>query len=110
MPTVKVFAEKWRVHSKAQAVGTNFLFDGKEIYLDADARGVLFVSRASTAESLRSMCGSVRGAPECNKQRSPTAAPHVVQGTANSCFAVRSRILIEIGWDKRSRKTVPFWT
>lgn len=50
----------------------------------------IFVSSASIAESLRSRCGSVRGAPVCNSQTSPIAAPQVLQGTDNICFVVSS--------------------
>src|SRR6267154_493544 len=71
-------------------------------------RGFLFASIASTAESFRSTCGSVRGAPECSKQGSPGATPHVGQGTENHSFAVRSLFLILIQYGKTSRKTVPF--
>ena len=49
-----------------------------------------FVSTASAAESFRSRCGSVRGAPVCSSHTSPTAAPQVVQGTDNICFGVSS--------------------
>jgi hypothetical protein len=65
---------------------------------------------ASAAESLRSTCGSERGAPEFNKQRSPVATPHVGQGTENNCFTVRWLILIWICSDKTAGKTVPFRT
>jgi hypothetical protein len=58
----------------------------------------------STAESFRSTCGSVRGAPECSKQGSPGATPHVGQGTENHSFAVRSLFLILIQYGKTSRK------
>jgi hypothetical protein len=51
-----------------------------------------FVSTASAAESLRSRCGSLRGAPVCNSQAFPIAAPHVVQGTDNICFGVSSLV------------------
>jgi hypothetical protein len=68
----------------------------KAVYRVAVERGILLISTASTAESFRSMCGSVRGAPECSKQRSPTATPQVGQETANNCFAVKSLILIEV--------------
>jgi hypothetical protein len=49
-----------------------------------------FASAASAAESFRSRCGSVRGAPVCSSQASPTAAPQVVQGTDSICFGVSS--------------------
>jgi hypothetical protein len=51
-----------------------------------------FVSRASAAESFRSRCGSVRGAPVCSSQASPAAAPQVVQGTDNISFGVSSLV------------------
>jgi hypothetical protein len=82
----------------------------KGIYRRPGSRGILFVSIASAAESFRSTCGSERGAPECSKQCSPGATPHVGQGTENNCFAVRSLILIWIWCDKTSRKSVPFRT
>ena len=40
----------------------------------------------------------------------PAATPHVGQGTENNCFAVRLLVLIWIGCDKTSRRTVPFGT
>jgi hypothetical protein len=49
-----------------------------------------FVSTASAAESFRSRWGSVRGAPVCSSQTSPTAAAQVVQGTDNICLGVSS--------------------
>ena len=61
-------------------------------------------------ENFRSTCGSERGAPECSKQGSPGATPHVGQGTENNCFAVRSLFLIWIRCDKTSRKSVPYST
>jgi hypothetical protein len=51
-----------------------------------------FVSAASVAESFRSRWGSVRGAPVCNSQASPIAAPQVIQGTDNICFGVSSLV------------------
>ncbi len=60
--------------------------------------------------SFRSTCASLRRPPECNKQRMPAATPHVGQGTENNCFAVRLLVLIWIGCDKTSRKTVSFRT
>jgi hypothetical protein len=53
-----------------------------------------FSSTASAAESFRSRCGSVRGAPVCSSQGSLAAAPQVVQGTANICFGVSSLVFI----------------
>ena len=52
----------------------------------------IFVSTASAAESFRSRCGSVRGAPVCSSQISPIAAPQVLQGTDNICFGVSSLV------------------
>lgn len=80
------------------------------IYQPLGSRRILFCSIASAAESLRSTCGSERGAPEFNKQRSPVATPHVGQGTENNCFTVRWLILIWICSDKTAGKTVPFRT
>ncbi|MCU1317110.1 MAG: hypothetical protein JWN63_2432 [Candidatus Acidoferrum typicum] len=80
----------------------------KGIYGRRGPREILFVSIASTAESFRSTCGSVRKAPECSKQGSPGATPHVGQGTEDHCFAVKSLFLILIRYGKTSRKTVPF--
>jgi len=71
---------------------------------------ILFDSMASAAESLRSKCGSERRPPECNKQRSPEATPHVGQGTEDNCSGVRSRILIDIECDKKRRNSVQFGT
>src|SRR5260370_32609031 len=82
----------------------------ERIYGRPRPREFLFASIASTAESFRSTCGSVRGAPECSKQGSPGATPHVGQGTENHSFAVRSLFLILIQYGKTSRKTVPFST
>jgi len=45
---------------------------------------------ASMAANFRSKCGSLRGAPECNSQPSPAAAPHVGQGTEDTCSGVSS--------------------
>jgi hypothetical protein len=50
----------------------------------------VFFSWASAAESFRSRCGSVRGAPECSSQASPIIAPQVLQGTDNISFGVSS--------------------
>jgi hypothetical protein len=49
-----------------------------------------FASTDSAAESFRSRCGSVRGAPVCSSQASPIAAPQVVQRTDIICFGVSS--------------------
>jgi hypothetical protein len=51
-----------------------------------------FVSTASTAESFRSRCGSLRRAPVCSSQASPVAAPQVGQGTDKICFGVSSLV------------------
>jgi hypothetical protein len=48
------------------------------------------------AESFRSTCGSERGLPECNKQRSPRPTPQVGQRTEDSSLGVNSSILIRI--------------
>ena len=53
-----------------------------------------FISTASAAESLRSRCGSVRGAPELSSQTSPVAAPQVGQRTDNICFGVSSLVFM----------------
>ncbi len=73
-------------------------------------RAVLFVSIASAAESFRSTCGSLRRAPEYNKQRSPTATPQIGQGTARNSFGARSLILIETVYRETLPKTVHFRT
>jgi hypothetical protein len=51
-----------------------------------------FISTTSAAESFRSRWGSVREVPVFSSHTSPMAAPQVVQGTANICFAVRSLV------------------
>src|ERR1700687_1740343 len=56
-------------------------------------RGIFFFSMASAAESFRSTCDSERSPPECSKQRSPAATPHVGQGTEENCSGVSSFIL-----------------
>jgi hypothetical protein len=68
----------------------------KGIYQHSGPRGILFVFTASAAESLRSTCGSERGEPECSKQHSLGATPHVGQGTKINCFGDRSLTLIGI--------------
>src|SRR5580700_5388055 len=60
----------------------------------------LFASMASTAESLRSVCGSERTAPECCKQLFPGTAPHVGQGTEENCSSVMSFILTGTACDQ----------
>jgi hypothetical protein len=82
----------------------------KGIYLRPGLRAVFFVSIASAAENFRSTCASERGAPECSKQHSPGATPHVGQRTASNCFAERLLFLICIQCDKTSRKTIPYRT
>jgi hypothetical protein len=72
--------------------------------------GFSFFSTAPAATSLRSTCGSERGKPECSKQRTLAATPHVGQGTEDNCFSVRSAILIQLWCDKTSRNAVPFGT
>jgi hypothetical protein len=69
----------------------------KGIYRRPRPRTIFLVSIASAAESFRSTCGSLRRAPEYNKQRSPAATPQVGQGTARNSLGVRSLILIGIG-------------
>jgi hypothetical protein len=54
----------------------------------------VFASTASAAESFRSRCGSVRGAPEWSSQTSPTAAPQVVQGTEKTWLELSSLVFI----------------
>jgi hypothetical protein len=45
---------------------------------------------ASAAANFLSTCGSERGVPECSTQASPTATPHVGQGTEDTCSGVSS--------------------
>lgn len=52
----------------------------------------VFFFGASAAESFRSRCGSVRGAPVCSSQASPIIAPQVSQGTDNIFFGVSSLV------------------
>jgi hypothetical protein len=56
------------------------------------------VSTASAAESFRSRCGSVRGAPVCSSQASSLVAPQVGQGTDNICLRVRSFVFTATGY------------
>jgi hypothetical protein len=56
------------------------------------------VSTASAAESFRSRCGSVRGAPVCSSQTSSLVAPQVGQGTDNICLRVRSFVFTATGY------------
>src|SRR5258707_933497 len=49
-----------------------------------------FASTASAAQSLRSLCASVRGAPVFSSQGSVAAAPQVGHGTEIVCLRVRS--------------------
>jgi len=79
-------------------------------YLRPGLRGVLFASIASAAENFRSVCDSERGAPECSRQHSPGATPHVGQRTASNCFTVRSLFLICIQYGKTNRKTILYRT
>ena len=74
------------------------------------SRWLLFRSIASAAESFRSTWGSMRGAPECSKQRAPAATPHVGHGTESNCFGVKSPILIPSEYDENTRKAVLFRT
>jgi len=53
-----------------------------------------FLPAASIAANFRSICGSERRAPECNTHRSPTAEPHVGQGTEDSCLGLSSFLFI----------------
>jgi hypothetical protein len=46
-------------------------------FLPSLRRWILFVSTASIAASFLSMCGSLRGPPECSKQRFPEPTLHV---------------------------------
>jgi hypothetical protein len=79
-------------------------------YRSPGSREILFVSSASTADSFRSRCACVRGAPEWSKQRSPEETPHVGQGTESNCSGVRSLFFIWVQCYKTSRKTIPFRT
>src|SRR5271156_3355218 len=65
-------------------------------------------STASAAESFRSRCGSVRGAPVCSSQTSPIAAPHVLQGTDNICFGVSSLVFTPQNASPTNRKDVQY--
>jgi hypothetical protein len=49
-----------------------------------------FLSATTRAENFRSKCGSERGAPEWNTQRSPAGTPQVGQGTEDICLGVSS--------------------
>jgi hypothetical protein len=64
---------------------------------------------AAIAESFRSTCGSERGAPECSTQRSPTATPHVGQGTETSCAGVSSFFFTSGRYSKAGQKSCPIW-
>ena len=57
-------------------------------------RPLSFISTASAAESFRSRCGSVRGAPELSSQTSPVAAPQVGQRRDTICFEVSSLVFM----------------
>lgn len=69
------------------AIDPNWLSkkEGTESY-----RLPIVFSTVSAAASFRSRWGSVRGAPVCNSQTSPMAAPQVPQGTDSICFGVSS--------------------
>jgi hypothetical protein len=74
------------------------------------AAGVIhFFSRDSAAASLRSMCGSERGPPECRTQRSPTPTPQVGQVTEDNCLGVSECIFIQTGCGKRWRQNSSNW-
>ena len=66
------------------------------------------VSAASAAESFRSRWGSVRGAPVCNSQASPIAAPQVLQGTDNTCFGVSSLVFTTASCNVSSGEDVQY--
>lgn len=68
-----------------------------------------FASTASAAANFRSLCGSLRNAPECNSQGSPIAAPHVRHGTAMSCFGVSSLFFINAGFNERPLRILTRW-
>ena len=56
----------------------------------------LSVSIASIAASFRSVCGSLRKPPECNRQRCPAETPQEGQRTEDNCLSVKSRILMRM--------------
>lgn len=53
---------------------------------------LVLASTGLAADSFRSRCGSVHGAPVCSSQTSRTAALQVSQGTDNICFGVSSLV------------------
>jgi hypothetical protein len=61
----------------------------------------LAFSTVSAAESFRSTWGAERGTPDMSRQRFPTGAPHVGQGTEDNCLRVSSLIFIRTGCDNR---------
>jgi hypothetical protein len=73
--------------------------------------GVIFAvyfPTVSAAESFRSRCGSVRGAPVCSSQASPIAAPQVLQGTDNTCFGVSSLVFTTTECNAHSREDAQY--
>jgi hypothetical protein len=62
---------------------------------------------ASVAANFLSTCGSERGAPECSKQPSPTATPHVGQGTEDICSGVSSFLFIQEECDNIELRNCP---
>jgi hypothetical protein len=56
----------------------------------------LSISIASIAASFRSVCGSLRKPPECNRQRCPAETPQEGQRTEDNCLSVKSRILMRM--------------
>lgn len=79
--------------------------EGKESY-----RLPVVFSTASAASSFRSRWGSVRGAPVCNSQASPTAAPQVPQGTDSICFGVSSFVFTIVRCNATSKEDVHYCT
>ena len=71
----------------------------------------IFFSIDSVAASFRSLCCSVRRAPECSSQGSAVAAPQVGQGTDKISCRVSSLVFIATGYtschsQKRSIKLI----
>jgi hypothetical protein len=64
-------------------------------------------SMASAAANFLSTCGSERGVPECSTQPSPTATPHVGQGTEHTCSSVSSFLFIEEECDNIELRNCP---
>jgi len=73
-------------------------------------RGILFISTASIAASLLSMCDSVRRPPERSKQRFPEATLHVGQVIERKSSGVMAFILIWTGCERVWRKSVQLGT